>query len=332
MSNQFIKPLAVFIILLAVFVGIIAAVGIVGTSSSAPDGESIVGQSPQQFQPDNLQFPGDPEEGDISVSSELEGGDILIDLRHDNQISRAKLEPIETALQEAGHTVTYDTGGDTLQEQLADKEGYLIVQPTSSFADSERNTIQSFTADGGRVVVLAEPTQPAVTSQSLFGSSTSLVSFGADKLTTQYGIIVGPEVLYNADDDAMDNNFKSIYAEPTAGGSLTSGAERITFDSGGYLLSTSQSEARPLFEAAEGTKTLETRREGEYITAMRNKNVVVVADSDFIRPSELYDVDNQVFISSLLEFLLPPDANTETTVTGNESVGNTTLTETPIST
>jgi hypothetical protein len=65
---------------------------------------------------------------------------------------------------------------------------------------------------------------------------------------------------------------------------------------------------------------------------MRNKNVVVVADSDFIRPSELYDVDNQVFISSLLEFLLPPDANTETTVTGNESVGNTTLTETPTST
>ena len=336
MSDRIIKPLAVFILVIVVILAGTAVIGLLSGTSGTPDGQRIDGQSPSQFQPSNLNQGIDPESGSLSIesgtstvggSTSSSGGSILVDLRHSNTVTQAELEPIESAMFSAGHSFEYDTGQDPLNETLDGHDGYLIVQPTEGFSESEREAVNEFTASGGRVVILGEPTQPRVTSSGLFGTSTAIVSFGADKLLDEYGISIGPELLYNTADESNDNGFKSIYTSPVRGNQLTEGVETVSFDRGGYAVTREDSRATTVFTAVDDTKALETRRTGTYPTVVRNDDMVFVADSTFIKPIELYDTDNEVFVSNLMQFLLggedPRNAGgptaSETQSTQNES-------------
>ena len=336
MSDRIIKPLAVFILVIVVILAGTAVIGLLSGTSGTPDGQRIDGQSPSQFQPSNLNQGIDPESGSLSIesgtstvggSTSSSGGSILVDLRHSNTVTQAELEPIESAMFSAGHSFEYDTGQDPLNETLDGHDGYLIVQPTEGFSESEREAVTEFTASGGRVVILGEPTQPRVTSSGLFGTSTAIVSFGADKLLDEYGISIGPELLYNTADESNDNGFKSIYTSPVRGNQLTEGVETVSFDRGGYAVTREDSRATTVFTAVDDTKTLETRQTGTYPTVVRNDDMVFVADSTFIKPIELYDTDNEVFVSNLMQFLLggedPRNAGgptaSETQSTQNES-------------
>jgi hypothetical protein len=325
--------------LIGVFVAIVAiavvggvALGAVG-GSGQPDGAEISGQSPGQFQPENVNKGYDPETGDIEVDAGEREKRVLVDTRHGNQFSRANLEPVVEAAFESGHSIEFDAGassdgrnrrgsGDfSYGETLSNYDGVLIIQPTGEFSESERNALRNYTEAGGRVVVLAEPTQIQA-ALGLFGAP-SPVSFGATNLTRNYGLQVGAETLYNMNDDRNDNNFKSIYASPSADTSLTEGVETISFDQGGYVVVNENHEdagrIEVLYTAADGTRTLDTRREGEYPVAARNGNMVFVADSTFIEESEVYDVDNEVFVGNLVEFLVSGDLDRDFSSSGPDT-------------
>ncbi|MFY4812892.1 DUF4350 domain-containing protein [Haloarcula sp. AONF1] len=329
-EGRIVKPLAVFIVVLVVILGgtFLLAVASPG-SSGPPDGQSIDGQSPSQYQPDAVNAPVDPEEGEISVDSEGSDKRILVDTSHGNQVSESELEPITEAVFEAGHTVEYGTSGTaSFADSIGRYDGVLIVQPLDSYSQAERDALQEYTEDGGRVVVLAEPTQTRLSTG--FTQSTTTVSFGANNATERYGVRMGAEQLYNVDDEANDNNFKAIYASPSDDGELTDGVETITFDTAGYAVMNGDAETK--FTAAEGTRTLETRRTGTYATVVRNDNMVFVTDSTFISSSEIYDADNEVFIGNLLSFLLDgeaPDPGGGATPDAGFGTGGDTSTETP---
>jgi hypothetical protein len=80
------------------------------------------------------------------------------------------------------------------------------------------------------------------------------------------------------------------------------------------------SESQAVMTAVDGTKTLETRRTGTYATVVRNNNMVFVADTDFMDKNEVYDADNEVFISNLLDFMVSGDKadDVPSTETGDE--------------
>ncbi|GGM41980.1 DUF4350 domain-containing protein [Haloarcula argentinensis] len=329
-EGRIVKPLAVFIVVLVVILGgtFLLAVASPG-SSGPPDGQSIDGQSPSQYQPDAVNAPADPEEGEISVDADTSDKRILVDTSHGNQVSESELEPITEAVFEAGHTVEYGTSGTaSFADSLGQYDGVLIVQPLGSYSQAERDALQEYTEDGGRVVVLAEPTQTRLSTG--FTQSTTTVSFGANNATERYGVRMGAEQLYNVDDEANDNNFKAIYASPSDDGELTDGVETITFDTAGYAVMNGDAETK--FTAAEGTRTLETRRTGTYATVVRNDNMVFVTDSTFISSSEIYDADNEVFVGNLLSFLLDgeaPDPGGGATTDAGFGTGGDTSTETP---
>ena len=305
-EGRIVKPLAVFIVVLVVILGGTFLLAVAGPGSSGPpDGESIDGQSPSQYQPEAVNAPVDPEDGEISVDTDGSDKRILVDTSHGNQVSESQLEPITEAVFEAGHTIEYGTSGTGgFAESLGRYDGVLVVQPLGSFSPEEREALREYTEDGGRVVVLAEPTQSRLSTG--FTQSTTTVSFGANNATEQYGVRMGAEQLYNVDDTANDNNFKAIYASPSGDGELTDGVETITFDTAGYAVVNGDVETT--FTAAEGTRTLETRRTGTYPTVVRNENMVFVTDASFISSSEAYDADNEVFIGNLLSFLLDGEA------------------------
>jgi len=311
------RLIGVFVVIVALAVVGGVVLGAAGDSGQ-PDGAEVSGQSPAQFQPDAVNEEYDPETGDIEVDAGEQDKRILVDTRHGNQFSQADLEPVVEAAFESGHTIEFGAeasssgtrrGGSSYQETLSNYDGVLIIQPTGEFSQSERNALQNYTDAGGRVAVLAEPTQIQA-ALGLFGVP-SPVSFGATNLSRNYGLQVGAEGLYNMNEDRNDNNFKSIYASPSADGTLTEGVETISFDQGGYVVVNEDHEdagrIETLYTAAEGTRTLDTRRTGEYPVVARNDNMVLVADSSFIEQSEVYDVDNEVFVGNLVEFLVSGD-------------------------
>ena len=308
-DRNFVQPLAVLIVALAVIVaGTFAVSALVGTApTGSPDGATIDGQSPAQYQPEAADIDADPEDGELAVEPTQRDSRIVIDLRRTGDTSRADLEPVIEALFEAGHSVTVLDGEDDepFGDALAGSSGLLIVQPTSPYPDGERDAIRDYVDAGGHAVLTGEPTQTQV-GGGLF-ASVSQVSFGATELAQGYGVTVGAEMLYNVNDERNDNNFKSIYATPTRGGVLTEGVDRVTFDRSGYV-ATSGDDVTVHYTAVEGTKTIDTRRADTYPVVVRNDSMVFVADGSFLSQPELYDADNEVFTSNLLSFLVRGDS------------------------
>jgi hypothetical protein len=308
-DRNLVQPLAVLIVALVVILaGTFAVSALVGsTPAGSPDGASIEGQSPTQYQPETAGLDADPEDGELSVDSAENGSRIVIDIRRSSGTTRADLAPVTEALFEAGHEVTVLDGSDDepFGDALSGSSGILIVQPASSYPDGERDAIRGYVDAGGHAVIVGEPTRTQV-GGGLF-ASVSQVSFGATELAESYGVTVGSEMLYNVNDTANDNNFKSIYATPTRGGILTEGVDTVTFDRSGYVV-TRDDDVAVHYAAVEGTKTIDTRRADTHPVVVRNDSVVFAADGSFLSQPELYDADNEVFTGNLLSFLAAGDS------------------------
>jgi hypothetical protein len=322
-----------FLIVILLLAGTAAAGLLAGGGNGTFDGRSIDGQSPSQFQPSRVDPGSDPETGAIEPPDRPGSKRILVDTSHGNEFERQTLEPLAAALFEGGHSLVVrdeaddlgsggSVGDDTGYRQTLERyDGVLIVQPTTGFTPNETRAIEAYTDAGGRVVVLGEPTQTQVTLGLV--ATTTVNRFGANNLTAEYGAVMGPERLYNLDDDDNDNNYMSIYAEPSSTGALTEGVDRISFDDSGFAVLETGTDADVVYEAVEGTRTLDTRREGTYPTVVRNGNMVFVADTSFIKRSEIRDVDNEVFVGNLLDFLAGGDRPTLTTDGGDGSTAQT---------
>ncbi len=299
-KRSLVQPIAIIVIALVVILAGTFFISALTGGSSTADGERIDGQSPAQYQPDRVNTAIDPETGTVSVMTTNQSGEVTVDLRR-SDFSTADIALATEALVEAGHDVTVLTEDDdvSFNETLRQSDGLLIVQPTAAYPDAERTAIHQFTDAGGHVTVAAEPTQ----FQGGGGpfSQPSVVSYEATELTESYGFYIGAEMLYNVDDDANDNNFKSIYATSASEGEFTRGST-VTFDRSGYLVQTGN-DSDVLYTAVDGTKTIDSRREGTYPVAARNDTVVFVADASFLKPAEVYDAENEVFTGQLLTFL-----------------------------
>lgn len=310
-DRNLVQPIAVLIVALVVVLGGTFAISLAAgpTATGEPDGAAIDGQSPAQYQPEAAGIDADPEDGEFVIDDAPADGEIVIDIRRSSGTTATDLEPITEAIFEAGYSVTIlessdDIGNRSFAGVLAGTSGLLIVQPAAAYPDGERDTIRSYVRSGGHAVVAGEPTRTRV-GGGLF-ATVSEVSFGASELTNGYGIEIGSEALYNVDDEANDNNFKSIYATPSRGGVLTDGVDRVTFDRSARVM-TNNDNVTAHYTAAEGTRTIDTRRADTYPVVVRSNSVVVVGDGSFLSQPELYDADNEAFTSNLVEFLLRGD-------------------------
>lgn len=313
--SEILKPLGVFVLVIAVILAGTAVVGTLsGSGSAAPsDGKDIQGQSPEQFQPDNVIATSAPEGGEIELDGDADEKQILVDSTHGNQYSQSELAPMVEALSQAGHEVDFTPstsddssgfGSSDYNATLRQYDAVLVIQPTSSFSDQEIAGMKAYTEGGGRVVVLAEPPKLAV-SGGLFASLTE-VRFGAQDLTEEFGLRVSTDGIYNIEDDRNDNNYEAVNAAPDGQSALTDDVESVTFDSPGYVVRTGD-DPQIRIRAVSGSQTLERRQAGQYPIAAQNDNFVLVADSSFLKASELYDLDNEQFASNLLDFLVSGD-------------------------
>jgi hypothetical protein len=105
--------------------------------------------------------------------------------------------------------------------------------------------------------------------------------------------------------DENDLNYQRVYAEPTGDAPLAEGVDRAVFPSatpvgtavgGGAVL-------RPI----EGSELSTTRAATEAPLLVRNDEVVMIGDADFLSPDNARRADNDALIGNLADFLVTND-------------------------
>jgi hypothetical protein len=327
-EGRFVKPLALFVVIvlaLSVVIALVAVTAGVGVPGET-DGQRLEPQSPTQFQPETVVRSPDPETGEIEVPRGAQTGGpgrVLLDTRFSPGVDASAYGTVQDALAGAGHSVTVaapaDESFEGYQQSLEEYDALVLVEPVQALSAEDREAIQEFTEDGGRVLVLAEP--PSVVSGGLLAGP-EVVSFGASQLTGSYGMEVGSDELYNTDETTTDNNFLAVSATPERGSSLTTDVERVSYDRGSFVIVPNTNVATPLLPAVEGTRAMKTDRTGTYHTAARNGNFLLVADASFMRDGEVYDADNEVFVSNVLGYLLGAESDEPAGEPATESQGS----------
>jgi len=143
-------------------------------------------------------------------------GYVVIDLSHANNLKANDLSPLRDRLEARGVTVeTFDDSTNTpLSAQLHRATALLVIAPTEKFTAGERDAIVDFVADGGRLLLAADPTRPVSegveeefpTLYSVLFSTSAVPA--ANSLASAFGVLYFDDYLYNLNDNA--GNYRNV--------------------------------------------------------------------------------------------------------------------------
>lgn len=317
---DFLKLAVVFVIIAG---GIIVGAAVL-ESARGPGGTSVQSMNASTFDPGAIVASEPQPTGNPSVDVEEEKV-VLVDAAHSNQYSREDIEPLVGALVADGHEIRFlepprqRPPGATLNGTLADADALVVVAPSQRYTADEVRSLSDFARRGGRVLVLAEPTTTQISTGGggLFGFSSQEITTEVTPLSSAFDIAVGTGYLFNMHEN--DNNFRNVFAEPTASNNLTDGVDRITVQQATPL--TAGQNATVLARATERTQLSTTRAGARYPVLVRNGNVTAVGDASIITPATVSRADNEVLLSNLAEYLLTGNKTARPTPDANESGG-----------
>jgi len=305
----------VFVVVVAAIVGGAALTPYaLGSADDADTGPVSVEN--QQFQPGTILPEETPKEGEITMESDATGKTILVDVGHENGVTKTQLEPLLSTLIENGHQVRFYRGQrQSLNESLRSADAFLIASPQQRFTSDELAGVEAFTNAGGRVLVMGDPPSVQASGGLLFGlGGLQPTAPSTTALGSTYGVAYGSGYLYNMAEN--DNNFKSIYARPTGNAGLTDGVDRVVMREAVPLRTAGATRA---LVGTEETHLSTTRDAGQYAVLVRSGNVTAVGDTDFVTRENAYTADNDVLVGNLADFLVdgekrsgapePPDAD-----------------------
>ena len=290
-----------------VFIGIVAAILLVASLGGFVLGDTGANSGTHTVDDDRYTdtYPDAIERsGTIDIDEAGESKTILIDQAHGNAFTRDEIDPLVTALIEAGHEVQYLDMFDPFAESLQDADAYVVIDPQQSFMPQETEALEEFAAADGRVLLLGGPSAAGGTDLlgELIGAPQAAGSTEFDSFSSQFGFGYGAGYLYNMERNA--NNFQSIYVEG-AESELSDGVEEVILDGPSPLVASNT--ATPILQTTDDTVSSETRVEDTYTVAIQNDAVVAVGSADFITTDRFNQADNDVFISNLLSFAVSGD-------------------------
>ena len=296
--------------MLVVAVVVAVVLGAIPSLLAAPSGGTSTTETRElnlsEYDTDEIVATERPAEGGVRLST-TGSGTVVIDADHANDLTDAQLQPMREAFRRAGYSVELHEGGD-LSETLSDAVGFVVVDPGTDFEEEDRSAVRSFTADGGRLLVFAEPTTVEVDSGF---RSTSVVEERSEvaALTLPYNLSVRTSYVYNT--RRNDGNFKNPLARP-AGPASADGVEGpVALYTPARVVSLDD-DTEPLLRAAAGSQSSGRDQVGQFALAARSGNAVVVGDSTVLDTDRFNVANNEAFLTYLFEFLVSSPRATQT--------------------
>lgn len=277
---------------------------------------------------EDLVADAEPGEADVSMEADAESQTIVVDPGLDPASQRGGLPPLfggligpdtterdvlplVNVLVENGHDVQiYSPGGDQerptglsspgsegdglspIGEELADADAFVTFR--TDYSDDGLDDIETFAEEDGRVLVA---TDPGDTFERPDGAG----------LKATLGVTTEPGYVFNLEEN--DLNYQRIFAEPAGSSELTDGVDRAVFATAGPVggTATADSELVPI----DGSQLSTSRAGTDAPVLVRDGNVAMVGDTNFLAPENVRRADNDVLVGNLADFLVTNDRTPE---------------------
>ena len=271
------------------------------------------------YQPPSIEMPS-YESGAAPVLSATEFSDIyargeatiLIDLAHDNQFEVEELDVLLLRLTSRDSAIRFLGEKDSLKKELLGKEddkdkeedgqgkndtekkgnpeeeptvadAFIVVCPQEQFSNEEIDTLDKFVNNGGKLLLIAEPTRPSQ----------------VHSLSIYFGLIFEPDYLYNLKE--YDANFRNIFISEFKSSQITEGIEKIAL----YIAGSISSAGDGIAFVDENTfsSVVETRKDLSPLALTSDSKVLAIHDLTFITEPYNGMVDNDHLISNIADWL-----------------------------
>lgn len=309
------RGLLVTIVVAAVVV--VAAVGVsVGGSSNASTNTTF-----EAFDGDDAVSEPLPRGGTIDPDPSIGTGDVvLVDDSNGNRFSRADIGPLTEGIGRSGARVQFHETGD-FEDALAEADALVVVDPATAYSESEIDAIDAFVDDGGRLLILAEPTRTSI-GGGLLGAQITTQESQLTGLGSRFDVQFDTRYVY--DQTQNDGTYQQVVAEPSGDASLSDGGTvgldndtRVAFSVASEVQSTGDGES--VLVSGATARTAGTDEDRTHTLAVRDGDVLAVGDTSFATASR-YDVgDNEVFLTGVVEFLVNADKVDTSSDTGDEA-------------
>ena len=244
-------------------------------------------------------------------------GIILIDLAHDNDLDIKELNVLILRLISRGLTIEFFSPEEDLEEELLgkedeDKEGdeeedleeellneeedleealpvpiaFIIVCPLAEFSEEERETIDEFVNNGGKLLLIADPTRRGK----------------MNSLSLKFGLIFEADYLYNIKENEI--NYRNIFVTQFKENPISKDVEKIALYFVGSISSADSGIA--LVDENTFSSLIETRKGLSPIALAQESKVLAIYDLTFITEPYNGILDNNQLISNIADWLATP--------------------------
>jgi hypothetical protein len=225
-------------------------------------------------------------------AGEAPGGVVLVDMAHENMFSVSEVEALSKALTGLGARLQVIQNSQPLGLALMHASAYVVVAPAEEFSQDEVQRVRYFARQGGRVLVLADPTRYTLAGDGLSAPNSLLAAFD---------LAFSNDYLYNMVEN--EGNYRNVLLKKFADSPLTVGLATVAF----YAAhSVNTSTGTPLVLADQHTLSSLTDATGDLAAATLSADgqVLAVGDLTFITAPYYQVADNSRFIERLAEFLV----------------------------
>jgi len=251
-------------------------------------------------------------------------GIILIDLAHDNAFDIEELNVLTSRLISRGLTIKLFSAEDDLEKELIGEEeeleeepageeeeqeeeltgeeeepeeelegadAFIIVCPQLEFSMEERETINEFVNNGGKLLLIADPTR----------------SSQINSISLKFGLIFEADYLYNMKENEV--NYRNIFVTEFRENEITKKLQKIALYTAGSISSTDGGIA--FVDQNTFSSLIETRKELSPTALAQESKVLAVHDLTFMTEPYNGILDNNQLISNIADWLASPAEEVE---------------------
>ncbi len=253
-----------------------------------------------------------------SDAYEKEEGTVLVDLAHENAFNIEELNVLISRLVSRGLTIDFFGPEDDLKKELLgkeeDREGnleeepsgdkeegesdleeepqvadiYIVVCPKVEFTMEERDTINEFVNNGGKLLLIADPTRPGK----------------INSISLKFSLIFEADYLYNMKEN--ETNYRNIFITEFEDNEITKYIRKIAFYTAGSV--TSADSGIAFVDENTFSSLIETRKGLSPIALAREYKVLAIYDLTFMTEPYNGILDNNQLISNIADWLSSPIA------------------------
>lgn len=235
-------------------------------------------------------------------------GTILIDLAHSNTFNIEELNVLTLRLVSRGLTVEFlmekgelegrllgeeeSEEGEVEGEKLEEEEGlpvvdaFIVVCPQEEFSQDEIETADKFVKDGGKLLLIADPTRRGK----------------MNSLSFNFGLIFEPDYLYNVKE--YETNYRNIFVSEFKENEITEKLEKIALYTAGSISSDNRSIA--FVDQNTFSSLIETRKKLSPLALASESRVLAIHDLTFITEPHNGILDNNQLIANIADWLARP--------------------------